>query len=198
MFPDPALAALAGMLGDATPLARGESLLQQLTNQLSTLLASIGSRLAALRPEVADQPGAGSRVADADAGPDAQRVDPSLVLQRQPPPPPIGPILSLDPATGAIVDPLDGTGAGSDGGRDGKGGTGSLDDPHTGLPSSWVPVPSGLLARVRRRVGSIADRIDALLDEVGMTRLQLLLLTLLGPAAVAFAIDVVVQLLAER
>ncbi len=77
-------------------------------------------------------------------------------------------------------------------------GLGALDDPLLGLPSSWVPVPSGVLARVRRRLGSLVDRLDALLDEVGMTRLQLLLLVLLGPAAVAFAIDVVVTILAER
>ncbi len=197
VLPDPALAALAGMLGDATPPARGDSLLQLLSSQLSTMLASISSRLAALRPDAADQSAAGSRAGESDA-PDAPRVDPSLLLLRQPPPPPIGPILSLDPATGAIVDPLDGTGAGTDEGQGGEGGTGSLDDPQSGLPSSWVPVPSGLLTRIRRRAGSIADRIDALLDEVGMTRLQLLLLTLLGPVAVAFAIDVVAQLLAER
>lgn len=196
VVPDPALAALAGMLGSATPPPRGESVLQQLTSQLSTMLASISSRLAALRPEAAD---AATMMlpAASDAAPELPRVDPSLLL-RQPPPPPIGPILSLDPATGMIVDPLDGAGADSGDGQGGEGGTGSLDDPQFGLPSSWVPVPSGLLARARRRLGSITDRIDALLDEVGMTRLQLLLLTLLGPAAVAFAIDVVVTLLAER
>ena len=42
---------------------------------------------------------------------------------------------------------------------------------------SWVPVPTpGLMSTTRRRLGSIVDRIDALLDEVGMTRMQLLLL----------------------
>ena len=184
VVPDPALAALAGMLGSATPPPRGESLLQQLSSQLSTMLASISSRLGALRPEAGEPASTATQPAPSDAAPEQPRVDPSLLL-RQPPPPPIGPILSLDPATGAIVDPLDG-------------GTGAHDDPEAGLPTAWVPVPSGLLARVRRRVGSIADRIDALLEEVGMTRLQLLLLTLLGPAAVAFGIDVVVQLLAER
>jgi hypothetical protein len=194
---DPALAALAGMLGGATPPPRGESVLQQLTTSLSNLLASVSTRLGALRPEAADPDATAPLALVAEPTVEVPRVDPSLVL-RQPPPPPIGPILSLDPATGMIVDPLDGLGSGD--GQGGDGGEGSLgtDDPQVGLPSSWVPVPSGVLARVRRRLGSLVDRLDALLDEVGMTRLQLLLLTLLGPAAVAFAIDVVVQLLAGR
>ncbi len=193
--PDPALAALAGMLGSATPPPRGESALQQLTAQLSNLLASISSRISAMRPEPADPHATAPLPVLDETTVELPRTDPSLLL-RQPPPPPIGPILSLDPETGMIIDPLgsDGHGSGS-----GDGGQGHLaDDPQYTLPTSWVPVPSGVLARVRRRLGSIADRIDALLAEVGMTRLQLLLLTLLGPAAVAFAIDVVAQLLADR
>ena len=193
---DPALAALAGMLGSATPPPRGESVLQQLANSLSNLLASISSRIGALKPELADGDATAPLALVTEPTAELPRTDPSLLL-RQPPPPPIGPILSLDPATGMIVDPLAGTGSGD--GERGDGGQGALvDDPQVGLPSSWVAVPSGVFARVRRRLGSLVDRLDALLDEVGMTRLQLLLLTLLGPAAVAFGIDVVVQLLAER
>ncbi|MCW2920313.1 MAG: hypothetical protein JWL76_187 [Thermoleophilia bacterium] len=197
VLPDPALAALAGMLGSATPPPRGESVLQQLTNSLSNLLASISSRLGALATDRSDPGATAPLPLPAEPTAELPLTDPSLLL-RQPPPPPIGPILSLDPATGMIIDPLDSNGDGHHHGG-GEGGQGALvEDPQVGLPSSWVPVPSGVLARVRRRLGSIADRLDALLDEVGMTRLQLLLLTLLGPAAVAFAIDVVAQLLAER
>lgn len=192
--PDPALAALAGMLGEATPPPRRESLLQQLTNSLSNLLASMSGRLSALAPDTGT-PVATATMPLGDPTMEPPRADRSVPLH-QPPPPPIGPIPSLDPATGMIVDPLDRLGEGT--GQGSEGGERALDDPQPGLPSSWVPVHSGVLARVRRRLGSITDRLDALLDEVGMTRLQLLLLTLLGPAAVTFAIDVVAQLLAER
>jgi len=172
---DPALLALSGLLSSASaPATAQTSLLAQLTTQLSSLLASISSRIAALAPE------RGDRVPLADLAPTAAADTADGVPQlRQPPPPPLGPVLSLDPSLGTIVDPA-------------SPGAGSVDDGPDPLPSSWVPVPTpGLMSTTRRRLGSIVDRIDALLDEVGMTRMQLLLLMVLGPLAVAFLIDVV-------
>lgn len=193
--PDPAVAVLAGLLGEASPSPRGESPVRQLVAQLGSLFSQLGGRVAALAPEPATS---GSAAPAAEAAADSGAIDVAPVV-RQPPPPPIGPILSLDPVLGVIVDPADPTGPADRDGGHGTGDGSSTDHrDEFAPPTSWVPVPSGLLRRVRRGLGSLADRVDALLAEVGMTRLQLLLLTLLGPAAVAFAIDVVVQLLESR
>ncbi len=196
--PDPTVAVLAGLLGEATPPPRADSAVRQLATQLGSLFSQLGGRIATLAPDPASTAPATTGDPAPGTGPGAADVAPVL-RQPQPPPPPLGPILSLDPALGVIVDPADPTaGVDRDPHRASADGTstGALDG--TEPPTSWLPVPTGLLRRARQRLGSLADRIDALLAEVGMTRVQLLLLTLLGPAAVAFAIDVVAQLLEGR
>lgn len=65
-------------------------------------------------------------------------------------------------------------------------------------PSSWLPIAGLPLPRLGDiRAGSIVDRIDALLRELGVTRLQFLVLTLAVPAATAFLIQVVQALLGD-
>ena len=113
----------------------------------------------------------------------------------QPPPPAALAILTLDPTLGTIVE-IDPDG-GSASGDSNSGGY--EDDPEPGAPTSWLPI-AGFSFRVSLAAGiwSIVDRVDALLDEVGISRLQLLLLMIVAPLATAFLIDVVATMLSGR
>lgn len=193
---DPALVAAAVQLGDPEPSERAASALRQLGNQLATLLASTADRIRVLLPSFG---------AEASAQPAAQpgaRADAPVMPLQPLPPPPIAPVLTLDPALGTIVDagPADGserTTPREPGGPGGSGGPGDDDQPL--IPTSWVPVALGRLRHgARAGIGTLIERVDALLREVGITRLQLLVLVVVAPMAVAFAIDVVASILEGR
>jgi hypothetical protein len=172
--------ALVELLEDAAAPARPPSLARQLGDRLAALLADAGDRLATLRGSIA-------------AGPAAEPARAPNPIPLQPPAPP-GPTYTLDPTLGTIVElePPRGHGRGDDGGG---GGSGSASDGSTASPSSWLPIPGWRIRpELLDRLGSIADRIDALLDEAGITRLQLLALTILVPLGTVFLIAVVDRL----
>ncbi|MCW2923893.1 MAG: hypothetical protein JWM98_1297 [Thermoleophilia bacterium] len=187
---DPALSALGTLLADAAPLDRPPSPLRGLATAIRDGLA----RLVLLLPARGEAPDLAPALGAAPTLPDAPVPLPQLVplpMPLQPAPPPS---LTFDPELGTIVGIGDGeVPAPHDG----------LDDPAPGsfadrfrIPSSWVAI-AGMFSRpaLASRGRDLVARIDDLLDEVGITRLQLLLLTLLAPIATAFAIKVVVDLL---
>src|SRR5690606_12666476 len=115
------------------------------------------------------------------------------------PPPPSGPLLTLDPELGIIVSPgrtpdPDGDLPPAPGGRnDGDGEPESA--PTNLLPSSWVPIIGALRPReLALHAGHITRGIRELVAAAGMTRLQWLLLLVLAPLATAFLIDVVASM----
>jgi hypothetical protein len=175
---DPAVTALAVLLGGSALPEAAPSTAQRIVAQLAQLFATTSERVSSMLAAAREAATFDAPVAD--AGIEVPRVE----VPRQPPPPPIGPVLTLDPSLGTIVEPEPVGGAGGLGEDD------EDDDPR--YPTSWVP-GSGALRGVRdgRWMQELVERIDALLDEVGVTRLQLLLLTVLGPLAVAFLLDVV-------
>lgn len=193
MTAGPTPAALAALLGEAAPAAAPPSLARQVTAQLALLLANAGDRLASLRTRLLGDAEGSIGTTRSDAAPGAARAEaPAPLLQ---PPPPLA-TYTLDPELGTIVDAgaSDGSAAG------GRFGAGSDDDGvEAGPPTSWVPIAGfGLRTRIGSHVGALVDRVDALLDEIGVTRLQLLLLMVVAPLATAFVIEVVATLLESR
>ena len=198
---DPALATLAVLLGDSAMPERPPSLGQRIAGQLAQLLQATTARLGVLfaSGEASVRGGGDAAVLDARPQSDApaaqQPLAPPPRVPLQPPPP----TLTLDPTLGTIVH------------DDGAGGSvplGSTPDLDGGdarrmplVPSSWVPV-TGVLGRLgaggRDGALRLLGGIDRILERSGLTRLQLLALTLIAPAVVAFLIDVVVSMLAGR
>lgn len=123
---------------------------------------------------------------------DLAQLRPAPVALQPPPPPPTIPgpdlTLTLDPDTGTIVptDPVD---------QPARESEPELEPELAATPSSWVPLIGALRGRARVAAGGIVDRIAALLDERGVTRMQLLGLLVAMPLVVAFATWVVVRLL---
>jgi hypothetical protein len=177
---DPAVTALAVLLGGSSLPEAAPSTTQRIVAQLAQLFAMTSERMSSMLAAVRESATADAPVAD--AGVEVPRAE----VPRQPPPPPIGPVLTLDPSLGTIVEPEPVGGAG---------GLGDEEEVDPRYPTSWVPVTGALRGfRDGRWMQGVVERIDALLDEVGMTRLQLLLLTVLGPLAVAFLLDVVTRI----
>ncbi|MCW2927156.1 MAG: hypothetical protein JWM86_1124, partial [Thermoleophilia bacterium] len=168
--------------------------------QLALLLNAGAERLATLLPSRGD----GGATAAAPA-PDAASAPLDLrppAMPLQPPPPPLGPTFTLDPHTGTIDVPAGaipiepGSLPGEDPGSDGASTTPPIG---IGIPSAWMPWVGRLRpASLRRDLRSLLERIDALLDEHGVTRLQLLLAMIAVPVATAFLIDVVATILDGR
>lgn len=185
---DPALLALAASLGEGTCTEKTGSGLRQLSIQLGMLLASATSRLLSLLPVM-------GRAAAPSMGA-SQRTDAPAPVPLQPPPPP-GPSMTLDPALGTIVDAAPGRGLGSSAGAHTAPDSAADGGTDSGVPTSWVPISGGqLVGSLRVGMGSLADRIEALFAELGLTRLQLLALVVAAPLATAFAIEVVTSILA--
>jgi hypothetical protein len=200
---DPALLALGVLLGDAAPPDRPPTAAQVIAGRLAALLAASSARISALGALLADAVRAGSG-AGGDAAADARGASDVPVAQPVPPRPPMqppGPLLTIDPVLGTIVatDPEGGIPLGATPGS----GAGSTDDPRAPLlPSAWVPVTLGVAAGLGRsaRAGAhrLLDRIDEWLDDLGISRLQLLALTFLAPAAVTFLAAVAWSVLEGR
>lgn len=198
----PELAALVAILGSAAPPAQSPGLAQRIAGQLALMFEAANARLAGLLggrgsggAVMGGGPGAdGATLPGASQQPDA----PAQLAQPVPPPrvpmQPPGPTLTLDPSLGIIVHddgpngapPLGSTPTLGDGAADGA--RRSL------VPSSWVPITNALVrlgeagraGRLRLLAG-----VDRLVERSGLTRGQLVLLTLLAPLLVALLIDVV-------
>lgn len=197
---DPAFFALVGLLGDAQLAEQPPSALRQLGAQLANLLASTMDRARAVLPAPVADPAAHAAATDPAPQQPAARADAPVAPMQPLPPPPLGPMLTLDPTLGTIVDIAPPSGSDDVGGDGPLRDPGELpDDEQPLLPSSWVPLALGNLRRgARAGLRALVDRIDALLAEVGMSRLQLLALVLVATLAVAFGIDVVASILEGR
>jgi hypothetical protein len=189
---DPAVVALAVLLSDS-PEATPPSTLRQLTGQLASLLAVTTERVRGLLPSFGRDEGPAVR-ADAGTQPAAPRVDVVPATPMQSPPPPLGPTLTLDPALGTIV--VDESGAAGD--ATGTPERGHDDATTNRLPSLWPGLAGYRFGPALRGVGTLADRIAALLRERGITRLQLLALTIAAPIIVTVAIAIVDAILGGR
>jgi hypothetical protein len=187
---DPALLALITTLGSATPPAVAPSIGQQVAGRIAALLQLAGGTLAGLF----GSSDGGVRGGGPEAGRPAEPAGATIVPPRAPQQPP-PPALTIDPALGTIVltDP------------DGQIPLGGTSDPAQSrtplVPSSWVPVATGTLRRIgddaRAGILRMVGALDDWLDSVGMSRLQLLALTLLGPLAVTMLIAFVSALLGQ-
>lgn len=184
--PDPALLALGVLLGSGALPPALPTLAQRLAGQLANLAALLqvaATRIAGLVP-AGDVGTAAGAVIDAQPADGSQPAPPRVPMQ------PIGPTLTIDPSLGIVVE-IQPEGATTPAGC-------GIEEPEMGLPSSWVPITAplaNLAHRTRRAMGSLFARIHDLLGGARMSRLQLLLLLLLAPPAVAFLIDVVAAML---
>jgi hypothetical protein len=189
---DPALLALATLLGSAAPPVQPPSLGQQVAGRLASFIQLTSARLAALVARDGAVRGGGDAAVLTDArGADAPAASAAPPRAPQQPPPPS---LTIHPTLGTIVstDPAGPTPFGAT--------PGSGDGRTPLLPSSWVPVlgPFGRIGdQGRAGVLRLVARLDEWLDSVGLNRLHLLVLTLAAPAAVTFLIAVVAALLGE-
>lgn len=182
---DPELVAL-GLLLDAAALPeRPASKLQVVTNLLAQLGRTIGelaermtSRLAITAP--AGEPAVVLPLPQAPPAP------------MQPPPPPPSFLLTLMP-DGSIQTPPGGE---IDGAPDVPRGAGGTVDGSTAPPSSWLPIPGmPRFDRVRMRGRDLIQRFDDLCDDLGITRLALVALSILAPLAAALVIQAVAAVL---
>lgn len=194
---DPTLVALSAWSGHETAGQRASvrAQLGQVASQLALLLnAGIGrlSSWVPARGEGGAQP----------AAPGAPALD-AAPVPLQPPAPPLGPTLTLHPDSG-IIDVPEGFVAPVAPGvlpDDADSGDGSHTPPpiDIGVPTGWMPFVGRLRpSSLRRDLRSLMERIDALLSESGVSRLQLLVAMIVVPVATAFLIDVVATLLEGR
>jgi len=180
---NPTTLILAGMLRECTLDAPARSM--TFTHRIGTLLELGTVRIRGLLRELGT-----NDAAPADRAHPARRDDARIPSSPVQPPPPPQPDVAIE-----FLPPDITSGDEEHGGLFAHPESGAADpDEVFGTPTSWVPVPGiGANRELALRIGTLLDRVRIWLDEAGVTRGQLVALTVIAPILTALVIQAFVD-----